>query len=783
MALSVVLNNAQRRIDTERVAVTAAGLDFNGGIYSNTWIDPVTYTAMLRPAPLFAAWHTTGTGIYSRLTLSDFGLTTGWSTKGDKTAGQTRLFKPDGMGASSAISTSTYGENRGFFASFFAFTVGNDARAVYFECGWGNSGVYTSGVSLRVYASGVVEIWKDGAFLADYSLGLVGGQQLANKYNDLILLPMRRRELLVLNLTTGDGFTHVFTDIDETDTSPTITPDEAFWFYVPNNSTVDVEIAPLQFQTSGYLNTNIYSFGTIPQTGQILETFTNAAPAAGVTNAKIYGDEPFAGTSAISAVTVKQVDGTTNFTPNGVLSQCRVRVDFTSSGTHTSFLYGLHLAYAGSFVNTDDSEEFDITSFITEATLDVPDDPGGVRFSMRINQPQLLAQDVPDILSGENIPAKVMLGTNVLLDGVTLPLKFEVAVDDEAQFADLTIVDRTYGLQRYSIRDRIPLDGFQLSHATTFSAVRFLGAFTGANRFNLDTITYNLGAIPPKQCGEFNFTVSVGSNPFQEIQNLATSVGAGTVWGIKPGYITGETAGVDPYQPVLFWRDPANFSATPDYTLYPTEVDALAAMADATDLYYEYREEPLELEANEVRAVGLDPRKNMPITAYKKDTASQDPTTAPSLRPTNWVGEPRVIAYSDPRFTSVDTLTRVVDSVYDIVTTRRILSEFGSKMLFKTTAEPVWRGDLVRIKDIYVGGSTDRDVRINSMRVEFVAEHSGVTVRQATYTGGAILGIGGTGLDQIKNRYRMKTARTSIERLITGAESIRTGFFTVNTAV
>lgn len=750
-ALSVLIDVAQRRLVAPRISMTAEKFGFNGLQYQNTWIEPVAGTVMLQPAPVNPSWHTSNAGIYARLSLSDFGLTasaSGWNAVDNRGAGPVRLYNPTGS-ASTFSTTTTYTKNRSWFVSFYAYNVENKASAVYFECGWSNTGDGSVGVSLRFWASGLVEIYKDGVSAGSGNIGIQGGADTSNKYSDYLVIPFRKRDLLIYSLTSGDGFIHTFADIDDTDTNPTILAASKFWFSVPSGS-INVELAPVQFPSSGYVTSDPISLSVPPPTGSTLETRANIAPATTITTASVFADSPYNGTvpdttNVISAFAVAKTDGTA-FTPDGTIRDVLMKVSMTGDGSYTPFLYGAHAAYGATFGNTDNAEQFDITPYILSdppPTLSVPDDPGGVTFTFTIKSPETVeSSDVPLLLTLGNRPCRVKVGANIILEGVMMEPEFDDACYDEAARLHCTVRDYMQIASDLQFRERIPLDGLALcdtKDATNFwkSIVQFMYYSAGINNadMDLDAVGFTLPAIPKDDQQEaYSAFVEIGSTPYTELARLVSTYASGFTWRMKP-----QPSG---NPPKAIFKDPDALSTTPDYTLYRTGADALAAGKPVTDLYWSYSERPLAIEANHVIATGYNPKTKKVIQSYKLDAASQDPTTPPSSRPTNWVGEPIVFGIIDPRLTSQDACTKVVQAVYPKVTARHFISNITSEMLFKSDGSPVWVSDLIRCDG-------RRDIRVSAMAIQFIRETSTFVARNASYTGGAILNRGGITPTQI----------------------------------
>jgi hypothetical protein len=565
---------------------------------------------------------------------------------------------------------------------------------------------------------------------------------------------MRRRELLVYCKQTQGGFVHVFDDILETATSPEIISDEKFWFFVRNNRTVDCEIAPLRFKASGYARSKTYSFGRVPQTGQTLGTYSNGSPATAVTNARVFADPgSWAATSeAVSAVAIETTGGAA-FTPDGTTSQVKVKVSMTaaSGNGYTPFLRGVTTSYSAAFVDTDNSEEFDITSSILSASLSVPDDPGGVEMHVVLKDPEDVQVDVAGLLEHENIPCKVKLGDLVILDGIINPVKFADGLQGEVRTGDLIIRDRMAAMQSYILRDRIPLDGLKLSDMTDPDCVGGLLETVGITDYDIDNIAYLIPSIPGASSSEFSHMMESGSTPFSELSSLVTEIAFGFLWGIKPTATT----------PKAFFNDPDTYTPR-TVTLYRTPEDAIAGGVSSTDAPYRcydnYHREPLPIAGNEVRVMGLDPRKQEPIVRWQEDAASKNPATAPSLRPTNWCGEPRVVGFQSPRLQTAAACEKLLETAAPKIFARNYVTSADSMFLIDSADNvPLWRGDKIN----YDGQG---EVTITAFTAEFIAERDDLQFRSANYVGGASFGLGGSSVPEIRNNYEAFLAGGSVRR-------------------
>src|SRR5690606_2361409 len=124
------------------------------------------------------------------------------------------------------IFTPTLGNiNQPMFVGWYAHAGADDFPTL--ECGWSDDG--SREFARRFFLSGHAELWKGGELVApgEVSGGRTAGG-IADKFVGVMLLPFRRRELLVYS-TGGDGFVHLFEDLDEDGTVQEIVPNTKFW--------------------------------------------------------------------------------------------------------------------------------------------------------------------------------------------------------------------------------------------------------------------------------------------------------------------------------------------------------------------------------------------------------------------------------------------------------------------------------------------------------------------------------------------------------------------------
>lgn len=713
MNLSVSFDHAQKRLSHNRIACVAAGLELDGPYWEHVWIDPVTKSLMLRPGPMYPEWYTSNTGKFEKLDLADF-------DPGDPTLWQEEVKFSDAAGKylsslsnapGSLVAKTAFGLNRAVYLSFFFYSAGDNY--IVLEGGWNPNPNYLESVGFRIYGNGDFELWKGGVLVGLYNVsGFIVGDQKANQMIDLMLIPCRRRELLVVS-RQGNGFSHVFEYILETDEAPVILPNEKFWVDFPS-SKAQVQIAPIKFETSGYATSLDYQLSEAPTGTDTKEQYDNPAFAGG--NDKdwlIWGDPPYAGSqpTTTTATFVTKENGA--FTANGSNKEVRIKVQITGDGNYSPTIYGAQVAYEAISDDTDASEEVVIDDYCEELALDIPDDPTGVTFRVQLLRPEHLdANVVAKLKRINNRPAKLHLDGIVWVDAQGGSPQWEMSTTDFTQRLTLEFRDRWKSLENYRFTDRVPLDGWQLVDALKFIITCATGLEDDpdpeVSAFSFDDLDFRIQPIPQPEAGDFNVVIEIGDTAAEWVQRLIEDYSATWFYGFRPTEFG-----------VKFWfKSPATLdSADAVYELWPSIEDAITAGKSELEawkfVYREYSEETLPPEANDIRVTGWDPRLRRALQSHYPDENSKDPTIAPSAKPDNWIGEPLLYGLMDPAITSQAVCDDACRLLFDRMTPIKVVGEIECEALVLENSVPVWRGDNVYLhgKGLYrvISGCIDSE--------------------------------------------------------------------------
>lgn len=692
--LKLSICHAQTRLEYERLAMLVQGSypgpngktrvpGWEAAMGSNVWFDEVTYTLMLRPAPLHPEWSTTGTGIYERLRKSDFTFDnpTEWEEQEMAFDGDYWLFKSENENEL-ATTEDTFPKNRGFVLSWFAYSVGSEKFA-QIECGWTPEGSGGPSVHLTFYTSGEVDIYRDGLLIDTQRIsGHQASQDVGNKFTQVLLIPCRRRELLVVS-NQGDGFSHIVEQIEANDPDPTITPAGRFWFRVATGGAM-VQCAPLRYPTSGYGISTEAWFAYPPELG------------AGQAPGFVYYDPAFYGAQSVSSEVRNPDDVSQVFVADGKKKRGRVRVNLNGDGNSTPFVYGALAGYAPTHTTTDDSEQEEISDKWRDASISVGDSPDAARLNLVIRDPSRIEVPKIDIIS--NRPVKATLGDDQwLFDGRFDAPRIRRGLDTNTDYLELSARDYWAQLERVRFRDRVPLDGYDFK-----AVIEWLLYTAGVpdSMYDIEDPVYQLPSNQTPTAGEWGLLIEEMQTVAEWIERLFEAFAGDWIYGFFP-----RADGIK-----FEARSPQGMSKDPVRTLYDDTQEAIDALVAEgheekeariwahTLTYSSLTETRIMPETTEVRVTGVDGRRNRYIQAYYIDRNAGNPQTAPSMQGDNWLGESLLYAYTDPILRTQAACDRAAQKLGDRMTRVRYMAEWSGGLIIRDDGAPAWRGDVVELK-------------------------------------------------------------------------------------
>lgn len=714
--LSITLDPAQDRLAGDALSALVSGRDWDPTAWQDVWVDPVTNTCMLRPAPKYATWTTSNSGVYAKLGLSDFGLGSPWIGHQADEGGDFMLYNAANTAGLSAIGPAM-GVNQPMVVELFSQGVTNAPYGIL-DVGWSNTGDSTAGIAVRFYADGGADVYKNGNLVGSYSGGggspnyfdqalpqgptLGGGStpMTPRGYQTILLIPCRDRELLVVS-SMGGSFCHIFQDLPEGTAGLTITPAETFWFQVQSPVAANLRFAKLQFAASGFICGVASNWRFAPSGSASFEVFQSLSQA---------------GAGLVSSAVVTPASN-----PYSLANPMQIKLSLTGGAAPnwTPFVYGARASYPASTQQTAPPAggPVQLLPYVTGFHLEVSDTVGGTRATLSLKQPAaIVAAGGAAITTQCHRPLQVSDEHGMILNGVTEPPhwsdSFGFTSDgyDQNQEIDIEVRDMWKLAEEFIFSDPVPLDGLTLPAA--YALVASMIGIPSSLVYVSPTGTGFTLPFTAASGGEWAFLCDVGDKGAEVLDKLHQTYAATWFHGFRPNPSSGSP-------PLLSLIDPADTTAgyslpsAAAITLYPSAADTGATWQT---VYRSYQTQVLEPEANDVTVTGRDPRGGKPIVAHQADTASQTVTTAPSSRPANWLGTVRKYGWVDPSITTIDAALYACGLLVTRLTPAREIVEFECEYL-----PGVWRGDLVTL----VRPSGDPvTVRIKTFSGSF--EHVGV---------------------------------------------------------
>lgn len=732
--LSVAFDHAQPRYVRDRIGVALGGKDLAANDYSSgVFVDPVTATLWLKPRCFSDAWYTGASGLDAKLRLTDFGSPSGFAEY--DAWGNGAGYYLVGPANSTIQTTASYAVNTGFVVQLFSFSAG--AEGVALECGWGAGTALDGDTAVRVYNSGQCEVWRGGVKVASGQLwGSSAGQQSQNDVVRVVMIPGRVRELLILS-GEGSGIRAIMPDIDEASTSPAIVPAGKFWLRCPDITTQAL-VAPLKFETSGSSVSETYLMSEAPDPLDTRELYDNQSWAGGSGVAwRIYGNQSYrTGNTDAASITAVQADGSTAFSATGSARQIRIKIALSGDGNSSPAIYGGEIGFATKVADTDDSELYDATSSVTALDLNIPDGGEGASAAVELCLDSSILAGVAALKTQFNRPVAVSWGSVLALDGFSGAPTLTRGVSELAGSLTMEVFDPVEALKQYQIRDLKPFAGMHVSRASGRSAIAAILGLIGwpTSRMSLENSTVPIGDIAPDVCGEWTESGDVGATAWELLRRLMEDYLGGWHYGFEPS-ATGY---------VFVTKSPTTLAAQPSaVTLYWDEAAAILAGIPAADawrfLYRSHKRDIVKIEANEIVVTGVDARSGLAIQSIKRDLTSQDPTIAPSARPSNWVGQVWRAGVINRGFSSQAVTDGSASLLFDRGSVARTIDSFECEMLFDGDDVPVWRGRKVTLDGI-------GDVIIQSASIGVQKEPNGLDTwqwRPANYVASNVMGSTG----------------------------------------
>jgi len=745
--LRVVFDTVQTRLQSDRLSLTFGFDDWDLTTNVDLYVDKVTNTVFLCPLPLSPDWFLNSTGNYTRLKKTDFtfGTPSSWVESDRLDNGHSNYLQSQGV--SEVVKTNaTLDVDRGMYVSYFSPGTGTE-KQTDIEFGWGNSGTFSDGISVRVRSDGHTEVWKNGVFKwsGDIS-GQQAGQQTDLQTVNLCCIPCRGRELLILS-NQGTGFSAIFDDIDEAnppvgavDHVP-ILPASKFWFRVYGDATI--EVAPVHYHTLG----GIYS-----KPMQWAETVSADETITPTLYPDISDDEPY-------ELAVILTEATTSAIFDGG-DKCRLNIAMLSNGNYTPMLYACEEELERTTQKTvgggDDNKGIDVTDYVVDCTVDVGDDPSGATVELVFKNPEEVeALGVYNFLNMSNRAVQIFIGDRLIMSGRTDAPERVLGVNDTADRISIKVRDHWKALETYLYSDPKALDGFVYTDAIKW-LIKSAGLddtdiwYVPDNPAQDDYIDLVLPDVGTQSQG-FNIQIAVADSPADWLKRLVEGFAGDYTYGFQPYNYHDDRGSESRFR--MFKPDDNDGATVKLYIATEDAYDALGvdiAESPIEDLnrarrrtVLRYQDTLFEPEANYVCVIGQDASFQRPLRSIRKSgdaqdlidhpgtSSSCDPGVPPGGRKSNWLGEIRKYMHVDSTLTTQSAVDDCADTIFNKVSVPHLTAEFEADLIINDANHLMWRGDVVEIDSIGRFRITSFHGRMN--REGVTADHD-KSFRRFTYT-------------------------------------------------
>lgn len=705
--MRIFFDPSEPRPEKGRLSVGSDGTTWDLSVSQNMWIDPATQTAMLKPLPLTAAWNTTFTGNYARLGLSDFSGSeiAKWEQYGINKSALNKALSMKSTSSASIQTTTSYPANTPMFVKYYRNTSQDSTDDTFLVLGYAvGSG---SSVQVKFKESGEISIFKNGVLEGIYDRGssnaggkfsFTGTFNPSQKYVNVLLIPFRTRELLVVT-DNGICFSHVFKgyDFPNNVTTNPITPAGAFSITVPNGK-ISIQVARCYFEQTGYIMGPAKTLRYAP-------TFSDWAGLQYQSYYDYFGNG--ASNPTLTPSVVSDIAGYPVFNATGSsVGPVRFKMEFSGASGGTNA--GLYCGDAFSdppYSSTAMGSYVDVTNAVQSLELSVSED-GRASINISTRTKLLIkAGVVQPTITGDR-PVQIQIKANAdwidIFRGTMSPPKISYETSDKG--LDLAVlefegVDRFGDFDVSMVPESIPLD-----YLSIYGVMNNLLPMAGYDptiylqSYHSSTFTVPYSANISK--GSYSMIPKRGDYVGGLIQQFRDTYLANWFIGWRP---TNNTTPPGGYKFQI--ADPNVVGTTSVMSLYLSNYDAIAYGGHTTKTAYKHTIRSLKRyfespEANQVAVVGADPTTGKLLYSYYIDAASQDPTYPPVSRPQNWRGRPVQYILSEPSLTTQAGVNQAAQTIFNRIGTGRQIVEWESDFLIVDSIVGVyipWIGDTVTI--------------------------------------------------------------------------------------
>lgn len=667
--INVVANTVITRPSLRASAMAFKGGQFDIGRSTNIYQSYETGICFNKPNFLSASYYTDFTGLNTRLTKSDFGVTTDWEETFIGLSGNTFLEKVSTSGGEVLEYGTPITSETGFVVTYFNYTNANEVEdAVTFDY-WDDTEAINR-IRCEILTNGELQlIVNDDVVLVD-SISSNTGSKTSNindTYVKVGIIPYFGGRGILIICSTGK-------EIFYYDESLETLPDD-LWnntvFRIHVRQRASLSITKMGYAATATLISEEYWFNEKPNMS--LQT-------AVIDVSKTYG--------TISSKTLVN-NALATYTNEDTV---RVKIETALSSNLPPFISSTFVDIVGTVSNSP-ANNTDITTLVKKIDFTFPEDNTQSSCSLTVKGIETL-QDNYIYLS---TPFKVTYDGCSFVRGVVSDIDYEynVQYDLNTTPINLTIPNFWYALEQYTFKDPLVLDGYVFEDAVK----RVLGEIGFPS--SLCYIQSTGFTIPTNQfsINEYQFKIDIGTTAKDALVELFSTYANNYIFQFRP--ISDAS-----------WFIAGNPDFVSDnaikYVFYTTLAEAkLDAFYDSDHpgrlLARNIKLTPLALEANAIYVNGQEPVTKNNIQVYKKDYNSIDHTVAIASRPKNWCGFEKPYGYANKSITSELLAERAVNHLYNKLTKLTRLVSFDCYLLRYTSfgnTYIMYPGDRILIDEV-----------------------------------------------------------------------------------
>lgn len=640
--ITITANTPVTRPNLRASSFAFKGFQFDLGRSLNMYQSKETGICFNTPNFLRQNYYTDFTGLNTRLTLSDFGISSGWQETFINDPGNIFLEKKSTASSQVLTYSTDITSETGFVITYHNYTSESEIEdAIKFDF-WDDAEAINK-IRCELLTDGNLTLIVNDDVVLEDSIGNTKANTFAvtgGKFISVGIIPFFAGRGILLIFSTGKEV--FYYDESFEDFTDPLWMNTQFRIHVPVRASISV--SKMGFVPVGTLYSEEFWFNEKPDLSfQSVDSYVS----------KVYG-----GITSKSLVNNNLVAYTNEDT-------CRLKVVTELVSSIPPFISSAFVDILGT---TSDSpaNNTNITTLTREVSFTFPEDNTQSSSDITVKGIETLQNNYMYL----STPMTVKYNGCTFIRGIVSDIEYmyNVQYDLNTTPIRMTLPNFWYALEQYTFKDALVLDGYNFVDAVKriLNEVGFPNSLT-----YIQSTTFDI-PIDKFSIDEYQFKIDIGTTAKDALIELFDTYAGNYIYQFRPiggntWFIAGDTDFVS-----------ANTIKYQFYTkLEDAKLDANYNSAHPGRLLARnVKLTPMALEANAIYVNGQDPVTKNNIQVYKKDYNSINHTIAIASRPKNWCGFEKPYGYQNKSITSSFLAERVVNQLYDKLTKLTRLVEF-----------------------------------------------------------------------------------------------------------